>query len=116
MDDLGHFEFGTGHRPIAFPGFDRGGDPYSLGYWLDYWRASYEHVLATLPENAWLLDYDMACEDEAAMDAALARIAGVVGERTGAPALKVAEPRDAEAGGDALAVHGRLRAHLRNVV
>jgi hypothetical protein len=116
MDDLGHFEFGTGHRPIAFPGFAPEVDAASVGYWLDCWRASYDHVLGTMPENAWLLDYDKACTDEAAMDAALARIAGLAGERSGAPALKAAKPRDAHADTASLAVYDRLRAHPRNLV
>ena len=116
MDDLGHFEFGLGHRPIAFAGFAAAGDRYGFAYWLDYWRTAYEHILATLPDNAWLLDYDEACDDEAAMDAALARIAGVAGERTEALALNAAKPRDAKANAAALAVYHRLRAHPRNMV
>lgn len=116
MDDLGHFEFGTGHRPIAFPGFDPGVDALTIDYWLDYWRASYAHVLSIMPENAWLLDYDKACTEEAAMDAALTRIAGVPGERSGAPALQAARPRDVEADTASQAVYDRLRAHPRNVV
>lgn len=116
MDDLGHFEFGQGHRPIAFPGFDTGGDACSLDYWLDYWRACYEHVLDTLPDNAWLLDYDKACVDEAALDAALARISGVTGDLAGAPVLKPATAHDGIAGPEVLAVYTRLRSHKRNIV
>ncbi len=115
-DDLGHFEFGLGHRPIAFPGFDAAGYADTLGYWLDYWRTAYQHVLDTLPANGWLLDYDKACADEQVLNEALLRIAAIADERVGAPSLATPAPRDAEAGPEELAVYRRLRAHPRNLV
>lgn len=49
MADLGHYEFGVLHRPIRFAGLDdlvRGLGSDSLDYWLAYWIAAFEHVLA----------------------------------------------------------------------
>jgi hypothetical protein len=45
MRDIGHFEFGALHRPLAFdPGLLA---PYALddpNYWLAYWISAFEHV------------------------------------------------------------------------
>ena len=46
MQDIGHFEFGHIHKPLAFAGFDPAGfDPDSGDYWLAYWIAAFEDVL-----------------------------------------------------------------------
>jgi hypothetical protein len=46
MRDIGHFDFGTLHTPIAFPSFDISANlPENADYWLDYWIAAYEVVL-----------------------------------------------------------------------
>ncbi len=50
MQDIGHFEFGALHRPIAFPGFREmaeGLDPGGIDYWLVYWIAAFEHIAST---------------------------------------------------------------------
>lgn len=47
MSDIGHFEFGDLHRPIAFPGFTElsdGTGPDDLAYWVAYWVAAFEHL------------------------------------------------------------------------
>lgn len=45
MRDIGHFEFGALHRPLAFPGFDDAAlDPAHPDYWLAYWMAAFSHV------------------------------------------------------------------------
>lgn len=47
MRDIGHFEFGALHRPIAFEGFDPDAhDPAGPDYWLSYWVAAFTHVAA----------------------------------------------------------------------
>lgn len=48
MADIGHYEFGELHRPIAFPGCEalmNGRDSLTLNYWLGYWIAAFEYVL-----------------------------------------------------------------------
>ena len=49
MRDIGHYEFGALHQPIAFPRLDQltaGRSPLTLEYWLGYWIAAFEYVLA----------------------------------------------------------------------
>ncbi len=49
MADIGHFDFGENLRPIDFDGWlDRGTgrDPLHVAFWLDYWLATYRHVMA----------------------------------------------------------------------
>ncbi|MDZ5696215.1 sulfotransferase [Chelativorans sp. M5D2P16] len=59
MEGIGHFEFGAALRPIAFPGApeDAGGAEHA-DYWLRYWIAAYNHVLATAPGGAVFVDHD----------------------------------------------------------
>lgn len=61
MEWIGHYEFGRAFRPFAFPGEARGrvGEP---DYWLDYWDLGFRHILADLPNQAVLIDYDRVCE------------------------------------------------------
>lgn len=72
---LGHFEFGRDYRPFTF------GDDISratmkntdqIHHWLERWTKVYRGVLATLPENAILWDYDAFCADPVHMITALA--------------------------------------------
>lgn len=47
MADLGHYEFGYLHRPIAFMGLEElinGLSPQTMNYWIGYWIAAFEHV------------------------------------------------------------------------
>ena len=63
MADIGHYEFGSLHRPIAFPGFEvlRGShSPLELDYWIAYWIAAFEHVLAR-KEAVILASYEGCC-------------------------------------------------------
>jgi len=46
--DIGHFEFGTNHRPILFPGMEEvieRHDPREVDYWLGYWIAAHRHAM-----------------------------------------------------------------------
>ncbi|MGI9350092.1 MAG: sulfotransferase [Rhizobiaceae bacterium] len=65
MSDLGHFDFGAGFKPIDFPGLRNSGydDPTNIEYWMLLWTSAYTHILETLPKNAVLFDYDLACAD-----------------------------------------------------
>jgi hypothetical protein len=63
MGDIGHYEFGSLHRPIAFPGFEalKGAHtPLELNYWIGYWIAAFEHVLAR-KEHLILASYEDCC-------------------------------------------------------
>lgn len=63
MRDIGHFEFGDLHKPIAFPGLDTWiskWDPKSINYWLAYWIAAYEYVLDRR-DSAILVSYEQTC-------------------------------------------------------
>ncbi|MEO3428950.1 sulfotransferase [Pelagibius sp. CAU 1746] len=72
MADIGHYEFGALHRPIAFPGraeLAKGRDrqrldPGGLDYWLAYWIAAFAHIAgrqAGNPERILLLSYEDTC-------------------------------------------------------
>lgn len=65
MADIGHFEFGELHRPIAFPkpaDLNANPDPLTLDYWLGYWIAAFEHVLARR-ERLLIVSHEATCRD-----------------------------------------------------
>src|SRR5262249_51782067 len=60
MDDIGHFEFGGGLRPISFPAtdrFDQPADPMRGDFWLAYWIRGYG-FLAGQDCGAPFIDFD----------------------------------------------------------
>ena len=63
MADIGHYEFGDLHRPIAFPGLEAliaTRDPLTIDYWLAYWIAAFEHVIARR-DAVMLVSYEAVC-------------------------------------------------------
>lgn len=69
MADIGHYEFGDLHRPVAFPeagALTANRDPMTVDYWLGYWIAAFEHVLAHR-ERVFLVSYESACRDSRAV-------------------------------------------------
>lgn len=65
MADIGHYEFGELHRPIAFPETEAllsNRDPLQLDYWLAYWIAAFEH-LRTRREQVILVSFEALCRD-----------------------------------------------------
>ena len=63
MADIGHYEFGALHRPIAFPAlaaWTDGRDPDSLDYWLGYWIAAFEYVVERR-EKVTVFSYEELC-------------------------------------------------------
>lgn len=50
MRDIGHLEFGELHTPFAFPGFTPTVPATEPDYWLCYWIAAYEYVLARVED------------------------------------------------------------------
>jgi hypothetical protein len=63
MADIGHYEFGDLHRPIAFRDLDEqfpGRDPLTIDYWVAYWIAAFEHVRARR-DRLLLMSYEACC-------------------------------------------------------
>ena len=64
MAYTGHFDFGANLRPIDCGGWldDVGRDtPDTANFWLRYWCAAYEHILANRNDGAVLISYDYCC-------------------------------------------------------
>lgn len=121
MHDIGHFEFGTLHRPIRF---NTGPDsrmsreqPDTLDYWLAYWIEAFEHV-EQQQQHVMLLSYEQACSDGSTTLATLGNridpgfnnppetLAGIFRPPPGYD--KAAEVRDNSLLDHALALHQRL--------
>jgi hypothetical protein len=67
MADIGHYEFGELHRPIAFPRLElltKDRDPLTLDYWLGYWIAAFEYASSHL-DTVIVVSYERACRDAA---------------------------------------------------
>ncbi|MGI9286054.1 MAG: sulfotransferase family protein [Pseudomonadales bacterium] len=66
MNWLGHFEFGSNHKPFGFDAAS-GGDQNvpldTIDYWLDYWARIYAHVASKYAERVFFFDYDSFCQD-----------------------------------------------------
>jgi len=66
MRAIGHFDFGAHLRPVDF---DRWYDArteknaLTLSFWLEYWVAAYQHLLASDRALVHFLDYDRLCAD-----------------------------------------------------
>ena len=65
MRDTGHFDFGANLWPIAFPGAPppSAEAARTLPFWLQYWRAAFEHLLHAAPPNTAFVSYDALCAD-----------------------------------------------------
>lgn len=66
MKAIGHYDFGQNLRPIDFGGwYDRRSSPSakSLSFWLEYWIASYQHLLADNSPKTYFFDYDELCQN-----------------------------------------------------
>lgn len=62
---LGHFEFGLDHRPFIFSNatasISRKSSLDTPPYWLNYWAATYEAILADAGAKTYIVDYDELC-------------------------------------------------------
>jgi hypothetical protein len=116
MADIGHYEFGEVHRPLAFPGLDEltgHRDPGTLDYWLGYWIAAFEHVLCHR-ERVVVMSYEDACADPSRALAAVRARLEIAEE--GALPLAVARFKDAPpARANASDVAGDLRRRAERV-
>lgn len=66
MRAIGHFDFGAHLRPVDFDRWYDGRtqkDPLTLAFWLEYWVAAYQHLLASDRALVHFLDYDRLCAD-----------------------------------------------------
>lgn len=62
MRDIGHLEFGTLHKPFAFPSFYPKADLLlKADYWLDYWIATYQMVLKRA-DRLYFVSQDRVCK------------------------------------------------------
>lgn len=64
MKDLGHFDFGENLRPVDFNGWLQRSGSYDTRqpmFWVEYWIAAYEHLLAELGEGVHALPYEAFC-------------------------------------------------------
>lgn len=82
MGWLSHHEFGLDHRPVclAESGMNPAYEPSSLDYWLDYWNAVYQQVLAQPGLRLHLLNHDALCANPAWSVQALFELLGVRGD------------------------------------
>ncbi len=70
MNDIGHYEFGQIHKPIAFAGFDPAAyDPMTGNYWLAYWISAFEAVLAQQDNCLFVLQDDLRSKPNETMGA-----------------------------------------------
>lgn len=101
MADIGHYEFGTLHRPIRFEGLERWvaqRDPRTLDYWLAYWIAAFEARPAPAARTV-LVSYEALCADPGRTMTALCEALDV--EATEVTAAHLAQIREAGAHGEA---------------
>jgi hypothetical protein len=120
MADLGHYEFGAVHRPIAFadepddgPGGAAGAGPETLDYWLRYWLAAYGHVAARRA-GLHLVDYERWCAAPGAVLGALAEAVGLA-RGAGFERAVASVRRPPPARGDPCGVEGDLLDRARSL-
>ena len=104
MRAIGHFDFGENLRPIDFDGWlDKRAsqETDSLAFWLEYWAASYRHLLTESADKVHFVNYDALCENS---DQGMRLVAEAIGSRDGdallaaAKRIRPARPRDVEPG------------------
>lgn len=89
MRGIGHFDFGENLLPVNFDKWmerRRENDDRKLSFWLEYWIATYEHVLERASESVRVLSYRTLTEEK---ESALSWLASEVGLET--PASLVAQ-------------------------
>ena len=68
MRDIGHFEFGTIHKPIKFPDFDATAyDPSTGDYWLNYWICAFREVLKSRDKCIFVLQDELRSSPQETM-------------------------------------------------
>ena len=70
MQDIGHFEFGLIHKPIAFSGFDADKyNPATPDYWLAYWICVFQNVLQYKDTCTLVFQEDLRANPQSTMEA-----------------------------------------------
>lgn len=80
MAGVGHHDFGANLKPIDFGGWMTGAaqrDPLRLDFWLAYWVAAYEALLAAPRDRVLIVGYERLCEGPAEQLAALHGALGI---------------------------------------
>ena len=86
MRDIGHFEFGLIHKPIAFAGFEQDRyTPDSPDYWLYYWIHAFREVLSHPGEHIIVAQADLREHPQEMMQALCGRLGLETGGRDFAP-------------------------------
>ena len=63
MDWLGHFEFGSHHKPFAFFSSKHSNyTPENIEYWIEYWIHVHQYLVGTAPDTCIFLSYDQLCK------------------------------------------------------
>ncbi len=65
MEGIGHYDFGDNLRPINFNDWldgDRRSDAKTIEFWLEYWHATYRHIIDTVDDSVCLLSYTQLTE------------------------------------------------------
>lgn len=104
MRAIGHFDFGENLRPIDFDGWlDQRitQETDTLAFWLEYWAASYKHLLTESTDKVHFVNYDALCANS---DQGMRLVAEAIGSRDGdalvasAKRIRPARPRDIDPG------------------
>lgn len=69
MAAIGHYDFGANLRPINFDAWftsTQATAPTTLAFWLEYWTATYRHLLAQIDNRVRLLSYEALCNEPTA--------------------------------------------------
>jgi hypothetical protein len=80
MRAIGHFDFGQNLCPIDFDGWldnRESKDTEDLAFWLEYWLASYRHLLMENVDIVLFFNYQAFCEDPTNGLYLLANVAGI---------------------------------------
>ena len=111
MAAIGHYDFGQNLRPINFDGWldhRQSPDAESLNFWLEYWIASYRHLLNEAYRTLSFVNYDRLCQDP---EGGLRRLAEVIHtkdiEALTAQKVQIGRPRSKQI--DMSTIHPSLR-------
>jgi len=75
MRDIGHFEFGALHTPIAFPGqADNPFNPADENYWLAYWIAAYRYMYQHRDQCTFVTQDDLRSDPHGTLQALAHRV------------------------------------------
>lgn len=122
MKAIGHYDFGQNLRPIDFDGwYDKreSTDAKSLTFWLEYWLASYKHLLKENANSINFFDYEKLCANP---EQGLNSLAEIVASRdrdslvSSASRIRQSKPREINTGNipsslieDAKLIYARLK-------